>query len=129
MRMKRVAAAVICDGRKIFAAQRGHGEYKGFWEFPGGKIEEGETPEQAAVRETLEELGVDIILRRLICVVEYDYPDFHLQMHCFMAEIISGYPQLREHDDARWLSKEELRSVRWLPADGGVIDKLEKILN
>ena len=128
MRIKRVAAAVIRDGERIFATERGHGEYRGFWEFPGGKLEEGETPQQAAVRETREELGVEIRLGELLHVVEYDYPDFHLVMHCFLAELVSGEIVLREHDDARWLGREELDSVKWLPADADVIEKLRALL-
>ena len=128
MRTKQVASAVIRDGNRIFATQRGHGEFKGYWEFPGGKLEPGESPEQAAVREVSEELSVDIKLRELISVIDYDYPDFHLKMHCYFAEVVSGVLTLKEHDDARWLTRETLNSVEWLPADTDVIEKLRQLI-
>ena len=122
----RVVAAVIKDGDKIFATARGYGEYKGWWEFPGGKIEKGETPKQALVREIKEELSATIEVGELIDTIEYDYPTFHLSMDCFWCEIIAGDLILKEAKDAKWLKKEELNSVMWLPADVLVVDKLEK---
>lgn len=122
----RVVAAIIRDGNKIFATQRGHGEFKGGWEFPGGKIEAGETSEEALVREVREELDTEIAVGELVETVEYDYPTFHLSMDCFWAEVVSGELVLKEHAAARWLMKEELGSVEWLPADIGLIEKLKK---
>ena len=113
----RVVAAVIKEDDRIFATSRGYGEYKGWWEFPGGKIEDGETSEQALIREIREELTVEISVGDLIKTVEYDYPSFHLSMDCFWAEVISGQIELKEAEAARWLSKEELLDVKWLPAD------------
>ena len=109
-----VAAAIIKTKNQIFATQRGYGPFKDGWEFPGGKIEEGETPEQALIRE----------IGELVDIVEYDYPDFHLTMHCFMCTIKSGDLVLKEHEAAKWLTKETLYSVDWLPADKDLIDKL-----
>ena len=126
MKRIRVVAAVIRDRDKIFATARGYGDYKGGWEFPGGKIEEGETPQEALVREIREELDVDIAVGQLIDTIEYDYPSFHLSMDCFWAEIKSGKPVLKEAEDAKWLSEEALDSVRWLPADSTLIDKIRK---
>ena len=127
----RVVAAVICDNingkKKYFAAARGYGEYKGWWEFPGGKIESGETSEQALVREIREELTAEIDVGELIRTVEYDYPDFHLSMDCFYAEIRSGQLVLKEAMEARWFSPEEFDEVRWLPADLELIDTIKKI--
>ena len=123
----RVVAAIIRDGDKIFATQRGHGEFKGGWEFPGGKIEVGETPEEALVREVREELDTEIAVGELVETVEYDYPAFHLSMDCFWAEVVSGEVVLKEHAAARWLTKEELGSVEWLPADVELIEKLKKL--
>ena len=117
----RVVAAVIMDGNKVFATARGYGEYKGWWEFPGGKIEEGETPEDALVREIREELDTDIQVGRKITTVEYDYPTFHLSMDCFWCSIISGDLKLKEAEDARWLTRESIESVQWLPADLEVV--------
>lgn len=128
MRTKQVASAIIRDGNRIFATQRGHGEFKGYWEFPGGKLEPGESPEQAAVREVSEELSVDINLGELVSVIDYDYPDFHLKMHCYFAEVVSGVLTLKEHDDARWLTRETLNGVEWLPADTDVIEKLRQLI-
>ncbi len=113
----RVVAAVIKDKDKIFATARGYGDYKGWWEFPGGKIESGETPQQALVREINEELTAEISVGELIKTVEYDYPAFHLSMDCFWAEVISGKLELKEAEAARWLAKDELMDVKWLPAD------------
>jgi len=122
----RVVAAIIRDRDKIFATQRGHGEFKGGWEFPGGKIEAGETPEEALVREVREELDTEIIVGELVETVEYDYPAFHLSMDCFWAQVVSGELVLKEHAAARWLTKEELGSVEWLPADVGLIEILKE---
>ena len=126
MKTVRVVAAVIRKDDKIFATQRGYGEFKDGWEFPGGKIEEGETPEQALVREIKEELDTDISVGALIDTIEFDYPNFHLSMDCFWCEIVKG--ELKEHEAARWLSKETLYSVDWLPADVGLIERIKKVL-
>ena len=128
MKTVRVVAAVIRKDNKIFATQRGYGEFKDGWEFPGGKIEEGETPEQALTREIKEELNTEIQVGKLIDTIEYDYPKFHLSMDCFWCEIMQGGLELKEHEAARWLSKEELYSVEWLPADVGVVEKIKKEL-
>ena len=120
-----VVAAVIYKDGEIFATQRGYGEFEGLWEFPGGKIEPGESCEVALVREIQEELGVDIEVGDLICTTEYDYPSFHLTMHCFLCNIASGEIELREHKSARWLTKESLNDVDWLPADLEVIEKVK----
>ena len=128
MKTVRVVAAVIRKDNKIFATQRGYGEFKDGWEFPGGKIEEGETPEQALAREIKEELNTEIQVGELIGTIEYDYPKFHLSMDCFWCEIMQGGLELKEHEAARWLSKEELYSVDWLPADVGVVEKIEEEL-
>lgn len=128
MKTVRVVAAVIRKDDKIFATQRGYGEFKDGWEFPGGKIEDGETPEQALVREIKEELDTDINVRELIDTIEYDYPNFHLSMDCFWCEILQEELELKEHESARWLSKEKLYSVDWLPADIGLIEKIQEKL-
>ena len=121
----RVTAAVICRENKIFATQRGYGDYKDWWEFPGGKIEPGESPEQALKREILEELAAEISVGRKIMTVEYDYPTFHLSMDCFVCTLIRGEPELLEHEAAKWLSLDELDCVKWLPADREVVDTLK----
>ena len=120
-----VAAAIIMDDGKIFATQRAHGEFKDGWEFPGGKIEQGETPQQAAKREVMEELDTEIEVGELVDTVEYDYPDFHLTMHCFLCTVKSGNLVLKEHQAAKWLTRETLDGVEWLPADIGLIEKLK----
>ena len=132
MKTIRVVAAVICDSiehkTKIFSTARGYGEFKGGWEFPGGKIEEGETSEQALKREIMEELDTEISVGELIDTIEYDYPQFHLSMDCFWCEIVSGKLELKEHEAARWLTKEALDSVDWLPADQALIEKIRLML-
>lgn len=128
MKTIRVVAAVIRDGDRIFATQRGHGEYKDGWEFPGGKIEPGETPQEALVRELKEELDITTIVGELIDTIEYDYPEFHLSMDCFWCTIAEGEPVLKEHEAARWLTKEKLDSVDWLPADVTLVEKIRKEL-
>ena len=121
----RVAAAVIRSEDKIFAAARGYGEFKGGWECPGGKIESGETPQEALKREIMEELETEISVGELIDTIEYDYPEFHLSMDCFWCEILSGNLVLKEAEDARWLAADELDSVAWLPADVTLIEKIK----
>ncbi len=128
MKTVKVVAAVIRDKERIFATQRGYGEFKGGWEFPGGKIEEGETPEEALIREIQEELEVSVSVGELIQCIEYDYPSFHLSMDCFWAEIQSGNLVLKEHEAAKWLTKNELDSVNWLEADLELVDKIREIL-
>ena len=124
MKKIQVVAAIIHRDGAYFATQRGYGEFEGLWEFPGGKIEPGESRDVALKREIQEELGVDIVIEDLICTTEYDYPSFHLTMHCYLCSVASGDIELREHKSARWLTAETLDSVEWLPADKEVIDKL-----
>ena len=126
MKTLRVTAAVIRKGRKIYATQRGYGAFKDGWEFPGGKIEEGETPQEALKREIREELASEIEVGDLIQTVEYDYPEFHLSMDCFWCTLISGELTLLEAEDARWLGKEELFSVEWLPADHDLVLEIKR---
>lgn len=133
MKTIRVVAAIIKATNEngepiIFATQRGYGDFKGGWEFPGGKIEEGETPQKALVREIKEELETDIKVGELIDKIEYDYPTFHLSMDCFWAEVVSGDLVLKEHEAAKWLRKDELDSVEWLPADITLIDKIRRAI-
>ena len=133
MKTIRVVAAVIKATNEkgdpmIFATQRGYGDFKGGWEFPGGKIEEGETPKEALVREIKEELETEIAVGELIDTIEYDYPTFHLSMDCFWAEIVSGDLVLKEHEAAKWLTRDELNSVEWLPADVTLIEKVGTVL-
>lgn len=126
MKTIRVVAAVIRKDDRIFATQRGYGEFKDGWEFPGGKIEPGETPQQALVREIREELETEIRVGDLIDTIEYDYPTFHLSMDCFWCEIVEGSLELKEHEAAKWLDRESLYTVDWLPADVGLIEKIRK---
>ena len=128
MKTVKVVAAVIRDGNQIFATARGYGEFKGQWEFPGGKIEAGETPQQALVREIKEELDTDIEVGGFIDTIEYDYQTFHLSMDCFWAKVIRGQLVLKEAEAARWLTKESLDSVQWLPADLTIIEKIREAL-
>ena len=128
MKTIEVVAAIIHHDGKILATQRGYGDFKDGWEFPGGKIEPGETAEHAIVREIQEELNVTIVPEKLITTVECDYPKFHLTMHCFLASIDHGHVALLEHEAMKWLTKEELDSVAWLPADVEVVEKLKSIL-
>ena len=128
MKTVSVVAAVIKDNDRIFATARGYGEYKGWWEFPGGKIEQGETPQQALIREIKEELDTEIRVGELIDTIEYDYPTFHLSMDCFWAEVVAGNLVLKEAAAAKWLSKETLDSVEWLAADITLIDKIKQSL-
>lgn len=126
MKTIRVVAAVIRKGNRIFATQRGYGEFKDGWEFPGGKIEPGETPQEALVREIREELETEIRVGDLIDTIEYDYPTFHLSMDCFWCEILEGSLELKEHEAAKWLDRESLYTVNWLPADVGLVEKIRE---
>lgn len=128
MKTIRVVAAVIRDGDKIFATARGYGEYKGWWEFPGGKIEAGETPQQALTREIREELDTEIRVGELIDTIEYDYPMFHLSMDCFWADVVAGRLVLKEAETARWLTRENLETVPWLPADAFLIERIKEAI-
>ena len=128
MKTIKVVAAIIIDNGKVFATQRGYGEFKDGWEFPGGKIEEGETAREAIVREIREELDTEIQVEELLDTVEYDYPKFHLSMDCFICAVKSGDLVLKEHEAAKWLTKETLGSVEWLPADEGLIEKIKEYI-
>ncbi|MDO4185769.1 MAG: (deoxy)nucleoside triphosphate pyrophosphohydrolase [Bacteroidales bacterium] len=126
MKQIEVVAAIIYDAQgRVFATQRGYGEWKDWWEFPGGKMEAGETPEEALQRETWEELETRILVERLVETVEWDYPQFHLTMHCFLCHVESGHLKLKEHEAARWLGREDLENVNWLPADRDLVRKLK----
>ena len=125
MKTVRVAAAVIRDNNRIFATARGYGAFKGKWEFTGGKIEMGETSQEALKREIMEELATEIKVGDLIDTIEYDYPDFHLTMECFWCEVVNGGLELKEHEAARWLMREELYNVEWLPADVRLIENIK----
>jgi 8-oxo-dGTP diphosphatase len=123
-----VVAAIIYDAEgRIFATQRGYGEWEGWWEFPGGKMEAGESPEEALQREIWEELETRIVIERLVTTVEWDYPKFHLKMHCYWCHVESGSLILKEHEAARWLAKDELESVKWLPADLQILEKIRNL--
>lgn len=128
MKQIEVVAAVIRKDGRVFATQRGYGDWKGWWEFPGGKIEQGETPEEALRREIREELQAEISVDEFLCTVEYDYPKFHLTMHCYFCSLLSETFHLNEHEAAQWLKADELDSVRWLPADVMVVEKLKRYL-
>lgn len=134
MKQVTVSGAVILrtnpetNQKEIFATQRGYGDYKDGWEIPGGKLEPGETPEECIVREIREELATEVRAERILGVVDYDYPSFHLTMHCILCTIVSGKLQLLEHEAAKWVNKETLRSVDWLPADRLILDKIEELL-
>lgn len=132
MKIIKVVAAIICNDmkekNKIFATARGYGELKGGWEFPGGKVEPGETPQQALIREIIEELDTEIKVGERIDTVEYDYPTFHLSMDCFWAEVKAGHLELKEAEAAKWLTKDQLDSVTWLPADILLIDQIRKCM-
>ena len=126
MKTIHVVAAIIKQDNKIFATQRGYGDYKDWWEFPGGKTEAGETPEEALAREIREELATEICVDQYFMTVEYDYPEFHLSMDCFWCSVISGELTLLEHEAAKWLPVNDLRQVQWLPADLEIIEKIEE---
>ena len=128
MKVIRVVAAIIIDQGKVFATQRGYGEFKDGWEFPGGKIEPNETPQEALVREIKEELDTVVEVGKLLDTVEYDYPNFHLSMDCFICTIQSGDLVLKEHEAAKWLTKETMNSVDWLPADLGLVEKIKEFI-
>ena len=125
MKKIEVVAAILHRDEAYFATQRGYGEFEGMWEFPGGKIEPDESPEDALKREIQEELGIDITIDKFLCTTEYDYPSFHLTMHCYLCGIKAGEIELREHKSAHWLRPEELVSVEWLPADKEIVEKLK----
>ena len=128
MKTVRVVAAIIIRDGKVFATQRGYGQWQGWWEFPGGKIEAGECPQEALVREIREELDAEIEVGELIETVEWDYPAFHLTMHCFVCSLVSESMHLNEHEASAWLTRETLHSVKWLPADEGLIQKIREIV-
>ena len=129
MKTIEVVAAVIIKDDEVFATQRGYGEFKGWWEFPGGKIERGECPQEALIREIREELDAGISVGDLLETVEWDYPNFHLTMHCFVCSLTSESMHLNEHEAAAWLTKETLHSVKWLPADEGILAKIDNVLS
>ena len=127
MKQIEVVAAIIRKDDKVFATQRGYGEWKDWWEFPGGKMEAGETPEEALAREIREELSTEVRVDEFLCTVEYDYPKFHLRMHSYLCSLMSEALHLNEHEAAKWLAKDELDSVRWLPADVLVVEALRGV--
>lgn len=129
MKTIKVVAAIIIKVGQVFATQRGYGQWQGWWEFPGGKIEEGECARAALVREIREELDAEISVGDLLETVEWDYPDFHLTMHCFVCELVSDSMHLNEHEAAAWLSRDTLHSVKWLPADEGILEKIENLIS
>ena len=129
MKTIEVVAAIIIREGQVFATQRGYGEFKGWWEFPGGKIESGECPQEALKREISEELDAEIEVKELLETVEWDYPNFHLTMHCFICSLLSESLHLNEHEAATWLTHETLRSVKWLPADEGILSKIETLIS
>ena len=129
MKKIEVVAAIIRKGDKIFATQRGYGDFKDWWEFPGGKMEEGETPEAALIREIKEELSTDISVDKFLYTVDYDYPKFHLTMHCFMCSLVTDALHLNEHEASKWLDVEAIHSVNWLPADEAILPLIIKELN
>lgn len=134
MKSIEVVAGIICSSEepkqsRFFATQRGYGDFKGGWEFPGGKMEPGETPQQALIRELKEELAVDVLVGKFLCTVEHDYSTFHLTMHCFFCKVVGGELTLLEHDAAKWLDIEELDSVHWLPADISVVQAIKEALH
>ena len=128
MKRVEVVAAVIRKGDRIFATQRGYGDFKDWWEFPGGKMEEGETPEEALRREIREELDSEILIDKFLNTVEWDYPNFHLTLHCYMCSLLTEAPHLNEHEAAKWLGAEDLDSVCWLPADNDLLPLIAKEL-
>ena len=128
MKTIEVVAAIIRKGDYVFATQRGYGEWKDWWEFPGGKMEAGETPKEALVREIKEELDADISIGRLLDTIEWDYPTFHLTMHCYICSLENAALHLNEHEAARWLRANELRSINWLPADNQLLPLIERVL-
>ena len=119
-----VVAAIILDGNRILATQRGYGKWRGWWEFPGGKVQPGETHEEALARELEEEMDAAIVIDRFFTTVDYDYPDFHLTMHCYLCHIPDGHYTLKEHADARWLTADTINTMKWLPADEGLVAEL-----
>ena len=127
MKQIEVVAAIIRKGDKIFATQRGYGDFKDWWEFPGGKMEAGETPEEALKREIREELSTEISVDELLCTVEYDYPAFHITLHCYLCSLLTEALHLNEHEAAKWLTKDELESVKWLPADLDVVENIKDL--
>lgn len=128
MKTIKVVAAVIKRNNKIFVTQRGYGEFKDGWEFPGGKVEKGETKEEALIREIKEELDTVIKVDSYLDTIEYDYPDFHLSMDCFVCSIVEGHLVLKEHEDSKWIKKEEIDTLNWLPADLIILDKVKKMM-
>lgn len=128
MKTIKVVAAVIKRNNKIFVTQRGYGEFKDGWEFPGGKVEKGETKEEALIREIKEELDTVIKVDSYLDTIEYDYPDFHLSMDCFVCSIVEGHLVLKEHEDSKWIKKEEIDTLNWLPADLVILDKVKEMM-